>query len=134
MSKKCETNPHDWVANKNRFILTWGLPAILMVITGVMQRAPMVTGTIWVVALSWMSFACLRNARHCGRMHCYFSGPFFLLGAVLTLTTAMRWTDVLTLNELGLFLLIGTPLVCILPEVFWGTYKRHAHQKNTCDD
>ena len=38
MSEKCETGPHDWVANKGRFILTWVLPAILIVITGMMCR------------------------------------------------------------------------------------------------
>jgi hypothetical protein len=123
MSEKCETGPHDWVANKGRFILTWVLPAILIVITGMMQLAPWMTGSIWAIALSWMGYACLRNARQCGRMHCFFRGPFFLGSAMLALGIGMQWIQWLTFNGLGLFLLIGTPLVCVLPEMFWGTYK-----------
>jgi hypothetical protein len=56
MSEKCETSPRDWVANKGRFILTWVLPAILIVITGMMQLAPWMTGSIWAIALSWMGY------------------------------------------------------------------------------
>ncbi|MEI8647117.1 hypothetical protein P4S73_02895 [Paraglaciecola sp. Hal342] len=47
MSEKCETAPHDWVANKDRFILAWVLPAaMLIVITGVMQLALRITGGV----------------------------------------------------------------------------------------
>ncbi|WP_157152559.1 hypothetical protein [Cellvibrio sp. BR] len=88
-----------------------------------MQLAPWMTGSIWAIALSWMGYACLRNARQCGRMHCFFSGPFFLGSAMLALGIGMQWIQWLTFNGLGLFLLIGTPLVCVLPEMFWGTYK-----------
>ena len=37
---------------------------------------------IWIVALLWMGGACLVNAVRCGRLHCYVTGPFFLLGAI----------------------------------------------------
>jgi len=124
MSEKIGTNANDWVANKGRFIATWGLPAVLMVITGLTQLPPMAIGIVWCGALTWMGFACLRNARQCARMHCFFSGPYFLLCAGLGLITGMQWTPFLSFNSLGLFLLIGTPLVTVLPEVFWGTYKQ----------
>jgi len=29
-----------------------------------------------------MGGACLVNAVRCGRLHCYVTGPFFLLGAI----------------------------------------------------
>jgi len=95
----------------------------MMLVTWLMQLAPLLTGILWMGALSWMGVACLRNARQCGRMHCFFSAPYFLFFSVLALITGMQWTQVLSFNGLGLFLLIGTPLVCVLPEVFWGTYK-----------
>jgi hypothetical protein len=89
-----------------------------------MQLPPLVTGVIWFGALSWMGFACLRNARQCGRMHCFFSGPYFLFSAVLALVVGMQWIQDLSFHGLGIFLLIGMPLVSVFPEVIWGTYKQ----------
>ena len=127
MSEKCETGPQDWVANKGRFILIWVLPATIMMITNAIDLVPLITGIIWSIALSWMGLSCLRNARQCGRMHCFFSGPFFLGAAVFALVTGLQWVQWLTFKGLGIILLIGTPLVCVLPEVFWGTYKTAEH-------
>ncbi|MFK7730209.1 MAG: hypothetical protein AB8B48_01190 [Pseudomonadales bacterium] len=123
MSERIGTNANDWVANKGRFIAAWGLPAVLMIITGLIQFPPMTIGILWCGALTWMGYACLRNARQCGRMHCFFSDPYFLFSAVLALVVGMQWTPFLSFNSLGLFLLIGMPLVTVLPEVFGGTYK-----------
>lgn len=132
MTEKCETNPPDWVANKGLFIFSWGLPAILMLITGVMQLAPLITGIIWAGALSWMGLACLKNARQCGRIHCYFSGPYFLVSAAVALAIGLQWIQVVSFNGFSLFLLVGTPLVCVLPEVVWGTYKEKNVDKESC--
>lgn len=123
MSENCERSGNDWVARKGRFAITWGLPAAIILITGLVSFPLWVTGVIWMTALGWMGIACLRNARHCGRMHCFFSGPYFLGSAVLALGIGLQWIPSLSFNDLGLYLLIGTPLVCVLPEVFWGTYK-----------
>ena len=38
----------------------------------------------WPVAFTWMGIACVFNATRCGRMHCYFTGPFFLLLAAVS--------------------------------------------------
>lgn len=57
----------------------------------------------------------------------FFSGPFFLGAAVFALVTGLQWVQWLTFKGLGIILLIGTPLVCVLPEVFWGTYKTAEH-------
>jgi hypothetical protein len=37
----------------------------------------------WSLALAWMGAGCLVNARRCGRLHCFFSGPILLVGALL---------------------------------------------------
>lgn len=34
---------------------------------------------IWIVALTWMGTACILNARRCGRTHCRYTGPYYLL-------------------------------------------------------
>ena len=133
MSISCENKTSDWVSNKTQFIIAWGLPTALLAISGFMNLPAVATGLIWMGALSWMGVACLRNARHCGRMHCFFSGPFFLLFGVLALGVGLQLSILqdLTFNHLGLALIIGTPLVCILPELKWGTYK-HQSDKEEC--
>ncbi|MBL4865879.1 MAG: hypothetical protein JKY67_05840 [Pseudomonadales bacterium] len=128
MPEKCQSNINDRVDNKAQFLLFWGLPTLLMAITWLMKPSPLLTGTIWMGALGWMGLACLRNARQCGRVHCFFSGPYFLLAAVSALVVGSQWTQVLSINEFGLLLLIVSPLVCVLPEIFWGKYK---NQKKT---
>jgi copper chaperone CopZ len=35
---------------------------------------------IWSVALIWAGAACLINASRCRRLHCYFTGPLFVVG------------------------------------------------------
>lgn len=134
MTISCKTRSNDWVANKARFAATWGLPAGILVISGLTSLPLGVIGVIWMLALGWMGIACLRNARACGRMHCYFSGPFFLGSALLAFGIGMQWMQTLSFNGLGLLLLIGTPLVGVLPEVFWGTYKAKSEKGNDNDD
>jgi hypothetical protein len=41
------------------------------------------TAIIWVILFVWMGTGCILNARRCHRLHCYISGPTFLLGAVV---------------------------------------------------
>jgi hypothetical protein len=36
---------------------------------------------IWILLFVWMGTGCILNARRCHRLHCYISGPAFLLGA-----------------------------------------------------
>ena len=40
---------------------------------------------VWTAALGIMGTACIANAVRCGRLHCYITGPFFLVIAVITL-------------------------------------------------
>jgi len=124
LSKKLELGSRDWVADKRRFILAWGLPASVIIATAAMQLTPILTGGIWALTLSWMGFACLKNARQCGRMHCFFSGPYFLISGAAALAIGLQWIQIITFNALGIFLLVGTPVVCLLPEFAWGTYKQ----------
>lgn len=39
---------------------------------------------LWVPALLVGGTACLVNAARCGRLHCYFTGPLYLLAALAT--------------------------------------------------
>jgi hypothetical protein len=41
---------------------------------------------VWTGALGTMGVACIVNALRCGRVHCYLTGPFFLLMALIALS------------------------------------------------
>src|SRR2546426_7950941 len=66
-----------------RFVL-WGLPLVAFVAGFVV--GPTLRTVLWTAALTVAGTACVANAARCGRLHCYFTGPFLLLGAVVTLT------------------------------------------------
>jgi len=107
------------------FVLYW-LPAIAIVVAG----APAISNgwrtVVWVVALAIMGAACIVNALRCGRVHCYITGPFFLLMALAALLYGLGimhlggngW------NLLGLIGLIGTIALWWLPEMFLGRYRK----------
>jgi hypothetical protein len=85
---------------------------------------------LWVlpiatIALLVMSVACFANARRCGRTHCYFTAPFFLLMAVASL---LHGLGIVPLGPqgwsyIGIVLLTGGTLLCLLTEWVWGRYR-----------
>jgi hypothetical protein len=73
-----------------------------------------------------MAMACIVNALRCGRVHCYATGPFFLLMALVALSYGL---GILRLdgngwNLLGIITLIGTIALWYLPEMFLGKYRK----------
>jgi hypothetical protein len=72
-----------------------------------------------------MGAACILNALRCGRLHCYLTGPFFLLMAAATL---LHGFEILWLGPngwlwLGLTLVVvGGGILWYLPERLWGKY------------
>ena len=67
------------------FILYW-LPAIAIVVAGAPAISSGWRTVVWTVALATMGVACIVNALRCGRVHCYLTGPFFLLMALIALS------------------------------------------------
>ena len=61
---------------------------------------------VWTPALAVMGIACVANAARCGRLHCYITGPVFLMGAALA---ALRGLDrrLLSWNIVSAVVLIG---------------------------
>lgn len=73
-----------------------------------------------------MATGCIANAVRCGRVHCYFTGPFFLLMAIVTLLFGI---GILPLsrngwNWIGLTILLGAIAFYYLPELFFGKYRK----------
>lgn len=120
------TQKNDLVANRKHYALVWGAPALLLLLSWSMTMPLWAKGFIWATALVWMGRACLWNASRCGRWHCFFTGPFFLLSAFAALSIGLEWpvTGRMNFNALGLILLLATPVLHILPDVLGGTYRR----------
>ena len=65
------------------FALFW-LSAIAIAVTG-SDFGSRWRPVVWTGALSIMGTACIANAVRCRRVHCYSTGPFFLMMALVTL-------------------------------------------------
>lgn len=113
----------DWVRNARSYLLAWGLPSAVF-LAAAFAPAPART-SLWVACLTWMGIACLFNARRCGRVHCHFTGPFFL---VMALAIALDAGGVLALGAqawrwLGVVTVLGTAALWIASEHRWGRYR-----------
>src|SRR5215470_20417266 len=64
------------------FIVYW-LPAIAILAVGPLAISNGWRAVVWTVALATMGGACTVNAFRCGRVHCYLTGPFFFLMALI---------------------------------------------------
>lgn len=111
----------DWRFN----LLAYCIPIAAIVATGTPVVGTGWRTAVWAASSAVMGAACLMNAMRCGRMHCYFTGPFFLLIAALVL---LYGTGLLPLgpngwNILGLALLAGGLGLTYGPELIWGRYR-----------
>ena len=107
-------------------LVVFWLPAIAIAVAGSSGFSSYWRTVVWTVALSIMGTACIANALRCGRVHCYVTGPFFLLMALVTLLYGL---GVVPLggngwNRIGLTILVGAIALCCLPELFLGKYRR----------
>jgi hypothetical protein len=80
---------------------------------------------VWALACAVMGAACLTNAVRCGRIHCFFTGPFFL---AVALAAILYGVGVLPLgsdgwNLLGMVLLVGAVVLMTVPEMVFGKYR-----------
>lgn len=116
----------DLLRDGRSIVLFWGIPIVAMVVSIALPH-PAKT-VIWIIALIWMGAACLINARRCGRTHCYYTGPFFLL---MTIPVALHGFEVVWLGPegwkwLGLAIgVLGGALWCTT-EKFMGSYRTWA--------
>jgi len=80
---------------------------------------------LWSTSLAVMGGTCLFNASRCGRVHCRFTGPFFILCAVISLGYGL---GLLPLGPsgwkwIGAGTIIGALGLCCIPELFLGRYR-----------
>ncbi|MEN8183065.1 MAG: hypothetical protein ABFS46_11080 [Myxococcota bacterium] len=116
----------DLLSDRVVSFLVWKLPALVMVGTAFLSVGNVGRGLVWALCLTVLGGGCVANALRCGRLHCYLTGPLFLLMAGLSL---LHGFDLLPLGSagwmwIGAGTLIGAVALTVLPERVWGKYAR----------
>ena len=102
--------------------LLWGVPAAELILGSFVASVPRML--LWTPAFAVAGIACIVNAAQCGRVHCYITGPLYLLAAVATLLAGMGFVP-LRSSWIGCAVLGGT-LLAYLPEWVRGKYLARA--------
>ena len=105
----------DWVGSTRTKLLAWWLPHAALV-AGLLDVVPART-VIWVVALAWMGVACILNARRCGRTHCRFTGPYYLVMIIPVLALGLGVVPV----GLSGWLVLGAFIILGSKTIWWAT-------------
>lgn len=107
------------------FVLFW-LPAIAIVVTGSVHVSQTFRTIVWAASLSTIGTSCLANAARCGRIHCYATGPFFLVMAIVSVLYGFNF---IPLGQkgwqiIGGIVLVGAVTLSCLPELLFGKYRK----------
>jgi hypothetical protein len=102
------------------------LPAAVMALSGNLNIGNQWRAGVWALCLGVMAAGCLVNALCCGRMHCYFTGPFLILMGLASLSYGFGWLPLGTggWNWIGGVTLGGVVLLGCVPELLFGKYRR----------
>jgi hypothetical protein len=113
----------DWLSGAGSYVLAWGLPHFV-IIAALLVPVPVRTA-IWILALVWMGAACLINARRCGRTHCWFTGPYYLLliAPVAVLGSGLIAAGFAAWLALAGLILLGSKLIWWLTERSLGKFR-----------
>jgi hypothetical protein len=112
----------DWLRTPLTSTLAWWIPHAALVV-GLAAPIPL-RAAIWSVALIWMGTACLLNAKRCGRTHCRYTGPYYLvmIAPVLALGSGILSVNILGWLALGLSIVGGSKLIWWGTERAWGRF------------
>lgn len=140
-TKELPPNTTDVCADERRDLasglylcLIFVLPIVVLSFTGTVET-PFLDRVlspyrvvIWPVLLVFMGGACLYNVRSCGRLHCYITGPFFLLLALVSLLYGLGWLPLGPHGWVWLadVLILGSIVFCCVPEWLFGKYVRRS--------
>ncbi|MFQ5351756.1 MAG: hypothetical protein ACE5D3_01630 [Candidatus Binatia bacterium] len=96
----------------------WQVPWAVILLASFLD--PIIQTPVWTVGFTIMGVACLANARGCGRLHCFLTGPLYLLGAG---ASVLRGFDAISIESRWVLyaMIIGTVLAYV-PEWVRGQY------------
>ncbi|HWE06800.1 MAG TPA: hypothetical protein VG274_08835 [Rhizomicrobium sp.] len=114
---------NDWVSRPLSMVLWWCLPLGVGFSANAFAMPPRAAALVWMAAFAWMGTGCVLNAIRCRRLHCYISGPAFLLGA---LAAGLFGSGALALGPHALNNIVtatlGIVLLSFVPEIAWRKY------------
>jgi hypothetical protein len=115
----------DLLSDRFATIAIYWLPIAVLVASGFFPIGNAWRTGIWAVALTTMGMGCVFNALRCGRVHCYATGPFFLLmaGAAVLYGLGIVPLGPRGWNTIALVTLVGGVALYYLPELFFGRYR-----------
>jgi len=115
MASEAVKTSRDWLRTPRTSALAWWIPHAALA-AGLVAPVPL-RAAIWTISLIWMGTACLLNAKRCGRTHCRYTGPYYLImvGSVLALGFG-----IVSLNMLG-WIVLGLLIVGGSKAIWWGT-------------
>ena len=119
MVETCEKN--DFAASTQTFLFFWGIPIAAMVLASFL--APPTSILVWAGALFWAGAACAVNAYRCGRLHCYITGPLFLLAGLAILLAGFA-DAAISITWILIAVAAGTCLAFSLEGLFATKYVR----------
>lgn len=126
----------DYLRRPLRSVWLWGVPLAALVAINLLAVPPAVKAGILIAAFAWIGVACLANAVHCGRVHCWFTGPWCVLTALLLLGDAVFGIRIpgLTFSLLANIGGLGALFLWFVPELILGKYfKSRASPKGQGD-
>src|SRR6267154_1526778 len=83
----CGPRKRDLLCSGTKIFVFWCLPSVAFELGFFVS--PGLKTVLWTLSLGFMGTICLLNASRCGRIHCYFTGPFSFSLLLL------RWDTVL---------------------------------------
>lgn len=102
-----------------RGLFLWCLP-IIAVIVG--SSWPSARPWLWIPSFLIMGMACLANAARCRRVHCYFTGPLFLLATLYVVLAEFHSVEMHPAMLLDTVLVLT--LLAYLAEFLLGKYRK----------
>ncbi len=126
------TPTRDLLSHRRTTILVYVVPTVAIVATSVGWVGEVVVMVVWTLGFAVMAIACVVNAVRCGRVHCYFTGPFLVLLAAASLLHGLH---VVSLGPngwewLGVVAIAGTLVLLTVPERIWGRYAVKEHRNH----
>ncbi len=114
----------DFVNDRLKNFLLWKAPALVMLATSLLEVGMTARGLVWAACLTTLGGGCVANALRCGRVHCYITGPFFLLMAFASLLHGFRVVSLGPLGWLwiGVVTILGAVTLTYVSEWIWGRY------------
>ena len=102
MNSSAFNRESDVIQNWAKLLVLYGIPIAAIGLSAFLDSIPG-EAVVFVMSFTAMGGFCLRNTHQCGRVHCAFTGPWFMLAG---LVSAFHGLGIVNFGEYG-WVLIG---------------------------